>query len=719
MSYKIAKARKELQDYFARRGRIKFAQGNQDVKASFEQNFFALVQSIVDEYFPTLSRYALGFQLIEKSKDNSKAFGIYAFRLKSLAFMPFFFDNGKVSGYEIIYLPRLDIFLPTTEAWITYLKTKDSKGFGEILTKDVSSFLTSSQPNLLPLRRPVAYTLGSSLILDDTIKISSIIKKASYTKSKTNYRNLILQNKKLAFALLNLIDKYPALLDRFAQNYGINFIKKAMDISRQIQLGPEPPITVFTELDIDRYPLPANYVAAIKRRGFIIRDTRTKFASLVPEISGRLQAITSTGCYQIMTPSGDIIEGFAIIPKHSEFGFLIPFGGKLVRYFRVKPQPTAFATGAILDKDYSDAYATLPKTKRSELLNPEFWEELAVKIGDERGVTMILLDKRGNGYVIRGIIREDEMKPIRIKLVRTYPTQLASDQVVELVATNMDEMETRSHSGQLYLAIPKEVAYVVLSENMEPLVSLTPEDYWRGLQKEGAMRVKVAHFRDHDLYKVNGSDGLNRLDAVLELMKYGLKQKDAEKVLNEAVRYQRAEYWVKPAYKVLDEERPSFFFADEVTTSFAPGYPAKAPFESAYVIPGLKKPQPRTNILEPVDEKAIKVLMKLDEANEGEVFDAGVFTILIKATRDEYLIDMYIPNLVKSLDTLGRLLFNLYYHRERLTERYGETDYTKLLDSVKTNLESLGDLVIDLMQKDIDYYAGMLAESQQFTEGES
>ena len=111
--------------------------------------------------------------------------------------------------------------------------------------------------------------------------------------------------------------------------------------------------------------------------------------------------------------------------------------------------------------------------------------------------------------------------------------------------------------------------------------------------------------------------------------------------------------------------------------------------------------------------------MKLDEANEGEVFDAGVFTILIKATRDEYLIDMYIPNLVKSLDTLGRLLFNLYYHRERLTERYGETDYTKLLDSVKTNLESLGDLVIDLMQKDIDYYAGMLAESQQFTEGES
>ena len=108
----------------------------------------------------------------------------------------------------------------------------------------------------------------------------------------------------------------------------------------------------------------------------------------------------------------------------------------------------------------------------------------------------------------------------------------------------------------------------------------------------------------------------------------------------------------------------------------------------------------------------------MDEANEGEVFDAGVFAILIRATRDEYLIDMYIPNLVKSLDTLGRLLFNLYYHSDRLKERYGETDYIKLLDSVKTNLENLGDLVIDLMQKDIDYYAGMLAESQQLAEGE-
>jgi len=711
---KIARASKALQEYFRNRGHIKFGQ---DVKESFEQNFYGLVQSIVDEYFPSLSKYALGFQLIEKSKDNSKAFGIYAFRLKSLAFIPFFFDNGKVTGYEIIYLPRLDLFLPTTEAWISYLKTKDSKGFGDVLDRNLEKFIGISQPNLLPLRRPVAYTVGSSIVLDDTVKLSHIIKKASKTKGRTNYRSLILQNKKLASAFLHLLDKFPAIFNKCARILGINFIKKAIDASRQVDLGKDAPISVFTELDIDRYPqLPIEWVAAIKRRGYYIRDLRTKFATIIPDIKGRLQSIASIGCYETMTPSGEIIQGFAIIPKNCDFGFLIPFGGVTVRFFRVKPEPTAYATGTILDKSYEDIYETLPKASRSDLNRTSFWAELAVRVGDERGVTMIIMDKKGNAIVIRGRISDEG--PVRICLVGNWENRFIPGKGVEIIPTNGSEIELTTHKGVDYLAIPKEVAYVVLSENMEPLVTLTPEDIWKQMEKDGAVRVKVSHYKDLDMYKINNSPGLNRLQALLGLMKYGLKQKDAKKILNDAVRYENVRFWIKPAYKIIDEQSPSFFFGEEVTTDFAPGYPAKAPFETAYVIPGLKKPQPRTNILEPVDEKVIQVLTKLDEANEGEVFDAGVFAILIRATRDEYLIDMYIPNLVKSLDTLGRLLFNLYYHSDRLKERYGETDYIKLLDSVKTNLENLGDLVIDLMQKDIDYYAGMLAESQQLAEGE-
>jgi len=723
MSKKVANALKALQDYSRLRGHIKF--GQTDVKETFEQNFYNLAQTIISEYFPSLLPYAVGFQLVEKSKDNSKAFAIYGFRLKSLAFIPFFFDNGRVFGYEIIFLPRLNLFLPTTESWISYLRTKGRNNFGRPLF-DLNFKEQLSQPDLLPLRRPVILT-GGGLNLEDTVKISSLIKQAAKARPRVDYFDIVLKSKKLASHFLALIDRYPTLFDKVVRIHGINLIKKALAVAgARPGLEPKPSIRVFTELDIDRLPLDVSIVNAIKRRGFYIQDNRSKFASLIPAISTkRFQLITGTGSYEVVTPSGEIIRGFVVIPHHSSVGFLLPIGGKQIYYFDVKPKSDVYAINHVFKPKYSDIYRRLPKISREELTAPAFWAEHILRTNSEQLTTrpigmILLLDKTGNSVLLRGHLTEsDGLEQVELSLHQHIVPGVEEFCEVRVVPTHRDNLTFRIFVREgrriCYLGIPKDVRYVPIPDHAERLVTIAPEDIYQQMDEKQIREVKIAHYQDQDLYVINNSPGLNRLQALVELMHMGLKQRDAAKALNDAVRYKQASFWIKPAaaFTVRNTENPTVYFYEEPHTTIAPGYPAKTPIETSYVVPGLRRPRREQELVPPVDSRLIQIVTKLDEVNEGEVFDAGVFTILLRTSRDEYLIDLYIPQLIKSLDTLGRLLFNLYYHREFLQERYGESDYIKLLDSVKKNLESLGDLVIDLMQQDIDYYAGLLNESSQ------
>jgi len=720
---KVAEAQKILEQYQKLRGHIKFGQ-NPDVKESFEQNLFGLVQSIIAEHFPSLAPYAIGFQLVEKSKDNSKAFGIYGFRLKTLAFIPIFFDNGKVSGYEIIYLPRLDLFLPTTEPWIAYLKTKGRKGFGEPIGRELERFLAVSQPNLLPLRRPVSYTAGSLILGSGEVKLSKFIKKATKTKGKQDYISVILKSATLSKNLLHLFDLYPALFEKFVKLHGIETVKKAVAVSKNYHVEyKEPLVRVFTEVDIHRYPLPINFVNAIKKRGYYIQDRRTKFASLIPSISAkRFQAVNEFGAYEFITPEGEILRAFVVIPDQCNLAFVLPFAAKKLYYFDRKTQST-HAINRLYDPPFEKIYQELPDIKRKELTDADFWAEHIVRTNSKSDVNpvglILLIDKYGRSFLLRGRIVGDR---VELEIYQDLVTPSAKKfRALKVIPTDKDKLSWRIHgigeNAVCYLAVPNSVKYLPVPDDIEKLETIGPTEIFAALEKAGMKQVRISHFREDDSFIINRSSAKNYLEAKLELMKMGLKQKDADRALRDALRYRSAEFWIKPAasYTILNTESPTVWFGSEIPTSFAPQYPAKAPFETEYIVPGLRKPRPRDPLVEPVDQKTIQVVMKLDEANEGEVFDAGVFTILLKTTRDEYLIDLYIPNLIKSLDTLGRLLFILYYHRDLLEERYGESDYIKLLDNVKTNIENLGDLVIDLMQQDIDYYAGLISESEQLT----
>ena len=89
-------------------------------------------------------------------------------------------------------------------------------------------------------------------------------------------------------------------------------------------------------------------------------------------------------------------------------------------------------------------------------------------------------------------------------------------------------------------------------------------------------------------------------------------------------------------------------------------------------------------------------------SGQKEVFDTSVIGTLLKAVRDDSLVDRYLGPMVGGVDALGRLLFMFYWHGDEFAERYGKQDMPELEDSLRNAFEQAGDVVLFLRQKSVN-----------------
>jgi hypothetical protein len=92
------------------------------------------------------------------------------------------------------------------------------------------------------------------------------------------------------------------------------------------------------------------------------------------------------------------------------------------------------------------------------------------------------------------------------------------------------------------------------------------------------------------------------------------------------------------------------------------------------------------------------------QSGQREVFELGAVGSILKAMREDTLVDRYMPNLFKGLDALGRILMSLYAHGDKFADRYGQTDMPELEDNLRNAFEQLGDVILYLKQKDVQLF---------------
>jgi len=97
-----------------------------------EQNLSEIAVSLISEKNPNLMEYYLGFDIIDKNEDGTRAAGIMGFKIGGqLVYVPVFFLNGKVKGTEVMYLKNSDTFVANNENWVNYIANQNPQDIGE------------------------------------------------------------------------------------------------------------------------------------------------------------------------------------------------------------------------------------------------------------------------------------------------------------------------------------------------------------------------------------------------------------------------------------------------------------------------------------------------------------------------------------------------------------------------------------------------------------
>jgi len=209
---------------------------------------------------------------------------------------------------------------------------------------------------------------------------------------------------------------------------------------------------------------------------------------------------------------------------------------------------------------------------------------------------------------------------------------------------------------------------------------------------------------------VNGTR-MSPTGALISLVRtYGLREKAARELLKEAQLKRGIKCRIKLAqpYGMLayPPTAPGFppqeigtddFMGSQMPATYGPDI-------TEMPIDGMQGLPEEPSMSAPPEPMMANQLMQASQTGQKEVLDSSMLSTLLKATQNETLIDKHLPNLMKGLDSLGRLLFNMYWHHDKFEDRYGGNNLPELTDAMRNAFESLGDVTLELKQKTIEPY---------------
>ena len=103
-----------------------------------------------------------------------------------------------------------------------------------------------------------------------------------------------------------------------------------------------------------------------------------------------------------------------------------------------------------------------------------------------------------------------------------------------------------------------------------------------------------------------------------------------------------------------------------------------------------------------MDTQAAGLAQQAAEAGQKKVFDHSAIGGLSKVYDSSAVIDTYLPDLMKALDRLGRIVFLFYWKNDEFVTRYGQQDVAEMEDTIRGVFKNFGDLILKLKQKTID-----------------
>jgi len=814
---------RELRAMCLRFDRTKQADIGGEQETGFEQAFSSLAYAYMKDKAPRLLDYVVGFQLVDRNEDNTKAVAVFGFKVgKQWLYAPVFFLNGDLKGHELLYIKNQDAFVPMKENWVNYIMSRKPHVLGEGSPKDVFQ-LGGLTPNIERLAWPPAHSKygsdgGLGFDCDEWARGFLPPLAAAATKSarfiwrdrqpgeKVDLTKLAsagllpafvgnqdletllgesLQLTKIAFDWSRQFPGIKLALDRF---YGPDLfervatrIKEAADRSDLnilpadrvkraaaaampgISIMPEAPrvkqasgdekVKIVTRDDVAKanvQELNEDEKGKALQDGYLVRDHREPEEVTKVYATQMRQELTNpheSGIYEVLERPGNFEQMIVLTNPYTNAGkqgfcTVIRKGDGEKSWINAH-RSTIFAKKIEMDEDYK-----------------KWFKGLADKQSLEKGGVYVALNHSGQGttpFTVREAyddgrykvdFREYFDKPRAGNLPRTAldgPGEPGGEYIsgygALLVVNKRKDCKLRAVNGELHVPEadfkflrlksppkPKKDEDSILSccpsvscdESGSEPKPITPGDL-KDLQllfTEKTARVKLLGDA-HEVSITTEKTGSARLpygQALFHLIRvHGCSEAGATEMLKAAQAKGRVRapvvYRLKYANGYPGMEGPNApAIPQPMYGSEAIGYNnvnAIYPQEEEIPVPGMSSHRTDPRIYDPFlritpDQQAMGMAQQAGQEGQKEVFDTAMISGMLKAVRQDTLVDRYLGDLMKAVDKLGRLLFMFYWHQEEFSERYGKSDLPELEDSLRNAFETLGDVVLFLKEKTIE-----------------
>lgn len=129
----------------------------------FEQDFSKLAFMFVQDRAAALMPYMLGFEVVQRAEDGSRAVGIFGFKIgDDYYYIPAFFLNNQVKGVDTILNKRTNNFMPLTEEWIDHILSRQRVELGSSASNAQQLNGEFENPDFDFLQRPTVGPLGGA-----------------------------------------------------------------------------------------------------------------------------------------------------------------------------------------------------------------------------------------------------------------------------------------------------------------------------------------------------------------------------------------------------------------------------------------------------------------------------------------------------------------------------------------------------------------------------
>ena len=377
----------------------------------FEQKLAQMADAEISQTMPSLTPYKVGFQVIDKNDDETRGAGIMVYKFKDQwIYIPAFFLNGRLRGYDEMYLPDKSQMVPSKDNWLSYISSRQPIMLGEPQTDDNSrpkkaADVAFTEGRYNPIMNKTASFDAASLL--GNLGLRGFDDFLGFPEDQFDLKSYIPKfGKEATVNFLTALNKSPEFANAVLKYYSpedIGMIAKtaiengAYPVKVKEAPNSQSNLVIYTKDDLNKAEkdLDDNAKEVLLRDGVYVVDGRESTSSVFQpkESIGNLHSPTTNGYYDVLMADGGFKE-FYIVVKRGVLTKCKAQDGN-ASFFLIPSENSSFAI-QVDDPILSRHVNKSPDDIQKFGMTPASF----VRVSRDMGSRFILLDKAGIGFPI-------------------------------------------------------------------------------------------------------------------------------------------------------------------------------------------------------------------------------------------------------------------------------------------------------------------------------